>query len=124
MCHQENSLIIRTSLVPWGPYKVYDLGQVLNEEGKIILRMTLESNDADQAQFAKDHPKEAQAGLRGFSLDDYRETGVNSNGQRTQTHDTYQLFVGQPAYETMREEFIKIANGQSKPVSRTGLVVQ
>jgi hypothetical protein len=47
----DNTLIIRTSLEPWGPYKVYDLGQVLNKEGKIFLRITLESSDADQGQF-------------------------------------------------------------------------
>jgi hypothetical protein len=120
----ENTLLIRTSLEPWGPYKVYNLAQVLNSEGKIFLRISLESSDADQGLFAKEHPKEASEGLRRFSLDAYLETGLNSNGQRTQTHFTYKLFDGQPAYETVREEFLKIANGKATPVSsRTNLII-
>ena len=120
----DNTLLIRTSLEPWGYYKVYDLGQVVDKNGKVFLRITLESNDADQVEFAQKHPKEASAGLREFSLDAYAETGLNSQGQRTQTHYTFKFFVGQPPYETVREEFLNIANGKSKPLSsRTGLVV-
>jgi hypothetical protein len=119
-----NMLVIRASLEPWGYYKVYDLGQVMDSDGKIFLRVTLESNDSDQGVFAKDHPKEAANGLRGFSLDAYRETGLNSNGQHTQTHYTYKFFVGQPPYETVREEFVKIVNGESIPLSsRSNLIV-
>jgi hypothetical protein len=118
------TLVLRTSLEPWGYYKVYDLGQVSDDDGKIFLRITLESNDADQALFAKENPKEAAQGLRRFSLDAYRETGLNSSGQRTQTHYTYKFFVGQPSYKTVREEFVKIVSGESNPVSsRPNLVV-
>ena len=119
-----NILIIRMSLEPWGYYRVYALGQVLDSEGRIFLRATLESNDADQALFAKEHPVEASKGIHGFSLDGYLETGTNSNGQRTQTHYTYKFFVGQPPYATLREEFVQIANGKTVPLSsRTNLVV-
>lgn len=121
----ENTLLIRPSLEPWGPYNVYDLGQVFNADGKVFLRITIESNEADQNLFAEEHPKEASQGLRSFSLDAYRETGLNSNGQRTQTHYTYKFFVGQPSYEMVRQEFINVANGTRKPVSsRTNLMVQ
>jgi len=113
----ENTLEIRASLEPWGPYKVYCLGRVSDQQGNIFLRITLESGDADRGLFAKQHPKEAAEGLRGFSLDAYRETGLNGNGQRTQTHYTYKFFVGEPPYETVREEFIKVANGTSTPLS-------
>jgi len=120
----ETTLIVRTSLEPWGYYKVYDLAQVLDRDGKIFLRISLESSDPDQIQFAKDHPKEAAGGLRGFSLDAYLETGLNSSGQRTQTHYTYDSFVGQPSYQAVRDEFLMIANGKRKPLSsRTGLIV-
>ncbi len=119
-----NTLVIRTSLEPWGYYQVYDLGEVSDGEGKIFLRITLESNDADQPMFAQEHPKEAADGLRSFSLDAYRETGFNSNGQRTQTHYTFKFFVGQPSYATVREEFIKVANGKSTAMSsRSNLIV-
>ncbi len=119
-----NTLLIRTSLEPWGPYKVFDLGQVLDSDGKIFLRITLESSDGDQPMFAKEHPKEAAEGLRQFSLDAYRETGLNSAGQRTQAHYTFKFFVGQPPYQTVRDEFVKIAEGKANPISsRTNLVV-
>ncbi len=119
-----NTLLIRTSLEPWGPYKVYDLGQVLDSDGKIFLRITLESSDGDQPMFAKEYPKEAAEGLRRFSLDAYRETGLNSAGQRTQTHYTFKFFVGQPPYQTVHDEFVKIAEGKTNPISsRTNLVV-
>lgn len=39
----ETTLVVRMSLVPWGYYKVYALGQVFNPQGKIFLRATLES---------------------------------------------------------------------------------
>jgi hypothetical protein len=120
----ENFLVIRMSLEPWGNYKVYALGQVMNGEDKIFLRATLESNDADQLLFAKEHPEDAAKGIREFSLDGYQETGINSNGQRTQTHFTYKFFIGQPPYESIREEFIKVATGKAVPQSsRTNLVV-
>jgi len=121
----ENTLVILASLEPWGRYKVYYLGRVLDGKGNIFFRVTLESSDFDQDTFARLNPKESAAGLRQFSLDAYRETGFNSNGQRTQTHYTYKFFVGEPPYETVRDEFIKVANGTSSPVSsRSNLVVE
>jgi len=120
----ENTILIRTSVEPWGPYKIYDLAQVFNNEGKIFLRITIESSDFDQSFFADQHPKEASQGLRSFSLDAYRETGLTPDGKRTQTHYTFKMFVGQPPYETIRQAFIDIATGKSHPMtSRTHLVV-
>lgn len=104
-------------------YKVYDLGQVSDAQGKLFFRMTIESSDFDQGWFAKEHPKEASQGLRSFSLDGYKETGLNANGQRTQTHYTYKFFVGQPPYKTVREEFVTIASGKGKPITSGANVV-
>jgi hypothetical protein len=110
--------------VPLGLYKVYYVGQVANATGVTFLRITLESSDADQMLFAKEHAKEAAAGLRDFTLDAYQDTGLNQAGQRTQTHFTYKFFIGQPSYDTVREEFLNVANGKTAPVSsRTGLIV-
>ena len=120
----ENVITIRCSLVPWGPYKVYYLGNVADAKGVTFLHISLESSDPDQALFAKEHAKEAAAGLRSFAMDAYRETGLNQAGQRTQTHFTYKYFMGQPPYDAVREEFINIANGKTSPISsRTGLIV-
>ncbi len=120
----ENVMTIRCSLVPWGPYKVYFVGHVADAKGVTFLHISLESSDADQALFAKQHAKEAAAGLREFTLDAYRETGLNQAGQPTQTHFTYKFFIGQPPYDTVREEFLNVANGKASPISsRTGLIV-
>jgi hypothetical protein len=84
----------------------------------------VESADADQPAFVKEHPKEASQGLRQFSLDAYRETGLNSSGQRTQTHYTFQFFVGRPSYETVRDAFISVATGKATATSsRSNLIV-
>jgi hypothetical protein len=111
------TLVIRSSLEPWGNYKVYDLGKMFGPDGTLIMSITIESNDFDQPLFAKEHPQEAAAGLRQFSLDAYAETGLNSNGKRTQTHYTYKFFVGQPKYDTVRQEFINVASGKSQAMS-------
>jgi hypothetical protein len=120
----ENVMTVRCSLVPWGPYKTYYLGNVADAKGVTFLHISLESSDGDQVLFAKQHAKEAAAGIREFTLDAYRETGLNQAGQRTQTHFTYKYFMGLPPYDAVREEFINIANGKTSPISsRTGLIV-
>ena len=117
-------LRIRLSLAPWGNYHVYALAQVVESDGSIPFRAALESGDMDQLEFAKEHPDLAAKGIRRFSLDGYQETGINSQGQRTQAHFTYKFFDGQPSYGEVREEFIGIARGKVTPLSsRTNLVV-
>jgi hypothetical protein len=121
----DNTLVVLPSLEPIGFYKVYDLGRLMDRNGNIFMRITIESGDFDQSTFAKEHPTEAALGTRAFSLDAYRETGLNGNGQRTQTHFTYRYYVGQPTYEQVRQAFIDVANGKATPSSsRTGLIVQ
>jgi predicted Zn-dependent protease len=120
----ENVMTIRNFLVPMGLYKIYYVGQVATAKEVTFLRITLESSDADQMLFAKEHAKEAAAGLRDFTLDAYQETGLNQAGQRTQTHFTYKFFIGQPSFDKVREEFLNVANGKTSPItSRTGLIV-
>jgi hypothetical protein len=116
----DNTIQIFTSLVPWGMYHVYAVGRVTDSAGKLFLSITLESNDFDQPGFAKDHPDQAGKGMRRFSIDSYRENGVDSSGQRTQTQAFYKFIDGQPDYETIREEFLKVAAGKSKPAATRG----
>jgi hypothetical protein len=119
-----NTVTVFTSLEPWGEYKIYNTATVLDGGGKLLMTITLESSDGDQVLFEKEHPKETAQGMRSFSLDAYRETGLNGNGQRTQTHYTYKFLVGQPSYDAVREAFLDIANGKTKPMSsRSNLVV-
>jgi len=111
------TLFVYTSLEPWGHYQVYNYAQLFDEAGHLELRLTIESDDTDQAFFAKQHPKEAAAGLRTFSLDGYQDSGLNANKQRSETHYTFKFFIGQPDYETVRDAFVNVANGQTKPLS-------
>lgn len=111
------SLIIYTSLEPWGHYHVYNYAQIFDDTGHMYLRVTIESDDTDQAFFAREHPKEAATGLRSFSLDGYRDSGLNDKNQRTETHYTFKFFIGQPSYDTVREAFLSIANGKTNPTS-------
>jgi len=113
----EQVVLIFTSLEPWGHFHVYNYAQIFDASGRLYLRATVESDDADQATFAKEHPTEAAAGQRGFSLDGYQDNGKNSDGKRIETHYTYKFFTGQPTYDTVREAFLSIASGQTKPVS-------
>jgi hypothetical protein len=111
------TVLIFTSLEPWGHYKVYNYAQVYDEEAHLALRLTLESDDSDQPLFARQHPKEAAAGARLFSIDGYSDSAPASDGQHTETHDTYKFFTGQPTYETVRETFLSIASAKPAPVS-------
>ena len=111
----DRTILIFTSLEPWGHYKVYDYAQVFDEEGHLVLRLTLESNDTDQPLFAKEHPKEAASGARLFSIDGY--SGPTTAAQSGETHSTYKFFTGQPSYDTVREAFLSIASDKSSPVT-------
>lgn len=111
------SVLIFTSLEPWGHYQVYRYAQIFDSGNRLLLRATIESNDGDQPLFAKQHPEKASAGLRGFSLDGYRDTGANNSNQKSETHYTFKFFESEPAYDTVREEFINVAIGKTKPVS-------
>jgi hypothetical protein len=111
------TVLIFTSLEPWGHYKVYNYAQVYDEDAHLALRLTLESNDSDQPLFARQHPTEAAAGARLFSIDGYSGTAAGSDTQHTETHATYKFFTGQPSYDTVRETFLSIASDKSSPVS-------
>lgn len=111
----DRTILIFTSLEPWGHYKIYNYAQVFDENGHLILRLTLESNDTDQPLFAKEHPKEAASGARLFSIDGY--VGTTTDAQSSETHSTYKFFNGQPPYDTVREAFLNIASDKSVPVS-------
>ncbi len=121
----DRTIILFNSFEPWGMYKIQNYARVLDYQGNLLLLVTLESGDFDQPLFAKEHPKEAAAGARSFSLDAYKDTGVNSTGQKTQTHFTFKFFVGQPTYDVVRQEIIAVATGKTQPISsRSGIPVQ
>ncbi len=93
----DRRLIIWNSFEPWGNFKVYNYARVFDKDGKLVQRITLESSDMDQTFWAKQHPKEAAAGGRMFSLDGYSEGRA---GREWSTHrDTRDLRLpGREAY--------------------------
>lgn len=111
-------------LEPWGPYGARALAEVRDDSGQRLQRAALESADFDQPLFAKQNPAAAAKGLRSFSLDGYFDTGTNDQGQHTQTHVTYGFFVGQPSYDVLRAELVKVAAGKAPILSdRTNIPV-
>ena len=82
---------------------------LLDSSGKQVYRIALESDDIDQVNFAKSHPKEAAAGQREFSMD-----GYGSN-----THSTYRFYDGEPSFEQVREEAKQAFLGSMKASSST-----
>ena len=121
----DHIIMLFNSLEPWGNYKIQNYARVLDNDGHLSLLVTLETGDFDQPLFAKEHPKEAAAGARSFSLDAYKDTGTNSSGQKTQTHYTFKFFVGQPPYDVVRQDIIDVAAGKASPMSsRSGIPVQ
>ncbi len=111
------TIMIWHSLVPWGNYKVYDYARVFDGNGQLLMRITLESADMDQALFAKLHPEDAAAGKRQFSLDGYKDLGATPDGGHREMHLTYGFLVGEPAYDEVRADFVKIATGTWTPMS-------
>ena len=118
------SLQILWSLVPVGNYKVYEMGRVMNADGKRVFLISLESNDQEQAAWGGRHPELAAKGDRFFSLDGYRDD-AGPNGQVTQTHFTFVFFEdGRPSYNVVKECMVSIAEGKARPMSsRNGLAI-
>ncbi len=111
------TVLIFTSLEPWGHYKVYNYAQVFDEEAHLAQRLTLESNDSDQPLFARQHPAEAASRCPSLLHRWLRRQPPTSDGKHTETHATYKFFTGRPSYDTVREAFLSIASAKSDPVS-------
>ncbi len=120
----KGSLQIVWSLVPVSQYKVYEMGRVLDPNGRRTFLITLESNENEQAAWAQKHPQLAAAGQRFFSLDGYRDDTA-ADGQVTQTHFTFGFFEdGRPDYRTVRARMVDIAEGKGQALSsRSGLAI-
>jgi tetratricopeptide (TPR) repeat protein len=108
----DRQLILFKSFVPWGNFKTYYYGRIMAKDGTQVSAIAIESADFDQTMWAQQHPKEAAAGMRLFSLDGYSIGPPNANGQRSQTHATYGFLDGEPTYDQVRIYFINIASGK------------
>jgi tetratricopeptide (TPR) repeat protein len=82
----------------------------VDSNGKVDRYISCESDDIDQIDFAKRHPKKAAAGERSFSLDSY---AGSSQGLI--------LFYseGEPSYERVRADVLRNLTGKSTPLNTT-----
>ena len=112
------------ALLPWGPFNFAVVGRTYDAQENPGELLVLESDDGDQELFKKEHPKEAQAGLRSFSLDGYSIPVKNGKGEEVQTHFTYGFFIGEPSYEAVHAQMLAIIAGTQKPLSRSEGPVQ
>ncbi len=82
--------------------------KVFNSAGIEIFCVTLESDALEQPAWQKQHPKEAAAGGRQFSLDGYARDA----------HTSYGFYNAEPSYEQVRGEATQIIAGKKKPISK------
>jgi tetratricopeptide (TPR) repeat protein len=85
------------------------------DDGKLSDYVQCESDDSDQGFFKQAHPKEAAAGARSFSLDSY------AVGEKGMTQALIKFYSdGEPTYETVRADALKVLAGQQKPAATAG----
>jgi len=96
---------------PAGKFHFYYRFNVFDTDGHLQSFYALESDDADQAMFAQQHPKEAAAGERRFSIDVYAR---NPQGAPMQGLVTF--IDGQPTYDDLRARILKILEN-AKPAA-------
>ena len=83
--------------------------KIFNSAGKEIFCITLESDALEQPAWAKEHPEEAAAGGRKFSLDGYA----------SDSRSTYAFYDGEPPYEQLCEEVKEVLAGKKQAISKT-----
>jgi hypothetical protein len=105
------------SLKPWGRFNAYLYARYCDKDGHETSYMTLESADFDQPLWAKQHPTEAAAGERMFSLDSYGVPVKHADGTVTATHGTMGFFNGRPPYDQIRDRMVSAANKAPAPIS-------
>jgi len=117
-------LDIYYAIVPFSRYHIYMLGRQVDINNALIRQITLESDDIDQAGFAKEHPDMVAKGMRRFSMDTYSASKASPNGTATQTQGFIGFMDGQLSYDDTRARMLKVASGDAPPAAtRSGVPV-
>jgi len=95
---------------PVGQFHIYYRFVVRNAAGKPLWSIDAESNDFDEASWAKAHPDRAAAGERQFQL----------TGQGNGVENDYGMFSGTADYDSIRARVIAILQAQTKPFPGEG----
>lgn len=97
---------------PSGEFHFYYRFNIFDATGHMQSFIALESDDADQPTFDREHPILASRGQRRFSLDGYARA---ADGKVTQA--LYMYFNGKPSYDTVRNLVVKLVQEGKEPVS-------
>lgn len=97
---------------PFGEFHFYYRFNIFDAKGHILSFIALESDDADQALYAQQHPKEAAAGQRRFSLDGYSRS---ADGHVSQA--LYTFFNSEPSYDDLRALVVKLVQEGKEPMA-------
>jgi hypothetical protein len=117
-----NTVRISDFVEPQSRFHIVLMAEFYDASGHRIRRTALESDDVDQANFRKEHPDQASAGIRIYSMDGYSETR-NAQGQITgQMHATLCpvpgcFMTGRPSYELFRSTVL--STNKAAPISST-----
>ena len=107
---------------PQSRFHIVLMAEFYDASGQRIRRIALESDDIDQVVFRKDHPDQAAAGVRIYSMDGYSDTR-NAQGQITgQMHADLCpvpgcFMTGRSAYELFRRTVL--GTNKAAPISST-----
>jgi len=99
---------------PYGHFHARYVFLHFGQDGKADRWYQCESDDVDQAFFQQQHPKEAKAGERSYSLDSYWFE-KSSQYPSQALHGFYS--DGEPPYETVRADVLKAIAGKTKPAA-------
>jgi tetratricopeptide (TPR) repeat protein len=99
---------------PVGQFHFYYRFNIFDVADHLQSFIALESDDADQAMFAQQHPREAATGERRFSLDGYARS---ADGHFSQA--LYKFFDGQPSYDDVRNLVVKLVQEDKSPLATT-----
>jgi tetratricopeptide (TPR) repeat protein len=99
---------------PTGKFHFYYRFNVFDASDNLKRFYALESDDADQAIYAQQHPKEAAAGERRFSIDSYEQKKPDSV-----TQGLVGFIDGQPSYDELRARIVKLVLAEQTPATPT-----
>jgi len=113
---------ISAYIEPQSRFHIVLMAEFYDAAGQRTSRTALESDDIDQVAFRKDHPDQAAAGVRIYSMDGYSETRDAQGKITGQTHATLCpvpgcFIIGRPAYELFRSTVL--GANKAGPISST-----
>jgi tetratricopeptide (TPR) repeat protein len=110
----DKTYTVRAFYKLYGHYNTRYVFLHFGADGKLSDYIQCESDDIDQVSFKQAHPKEAAAGERSFSLDTY---AISEKGSSQGLIKFYS--DGEPTYETVRADALKVLEGNVKPAATT-----